>query len=304
MSDVLAVVGGLHTPVALRELKPIHEQQMIYLGPWAAGTPIVRNEYSPNFVFRVSVRDEYAGGFLVDRALERGLNKIGLLLERTGWGRSNEAAMQNALKARGKDAATVEWFNLGETDLSPQIGRLADAGAECVVLVCNPIEGKVALQAMAARNEEKRLPIMSHWGITGGDFAEMTKELLPKIDLSFLQTYSFIQPKNKEQSQRLYDAYEARFEGCDSPHDVFSPVGTAHAYEIVMMLAAAVNKANTIERPAIRRAMEELESHIGVIRNYAPPFKPDHHDALTADDFIMARFGDKGAIEPITSDGN
>ena len=87
MSDVLAVVGGLHTPVALRELKTIHDQQMIYLGPWAAGTPIVQNEYSPNFVFRVSVRDEYAGGFLVDRALERGLSKIGLLLERTGWGR-------------------------------------------------------------------------------------------------------------------------------------------------------------------------------------------------------------------------
>ena len=79
-------------------------------------------------------------------------------------------------------------------------------------------------------------------------------------------------PKNEEQSQRLYDAYAARFEDCHSPRDVFSPVGTAHAYEIVMMLAAAVKKANTIERPAIRRASRSWRVNIGVIRNYAPPF--------------------------------
>ncbi len=304
MSEVLAVVGGLHTPVALRELKTIHDHQMIYLGPWAAGTPIVRNEYSPNYVYRVSVRDEYAGGFLVDRALERGINKIGLLLERTGWGRSNEVAMQNALKDRDKDGATVEWFNLGEKDLSPQIDRLVNSGAECVVLVCNPIEGKIALKAMAEREAQEQLPILSHWGITGGDFAKMTEELLPKVDLSFLQTYSFIHPKNKGRSQHLYDAYAARFDNCHSPQDVFSPAGTAHAYEIVMMLADAVKKSDTIERPAIRNALEDLGSYRGVIRDYTSPFTPEHHDALTADDFIMARFGSNGAIVPIKNDGN
>ena len=61
MRDVLAVVGGIHTPVALQELDVIHREQMLYLDPWAAGTPVVDNGRNPNFVFRVSVRDEYAG---------------------------------------------------------------------------------------------------------------------------------------------------------------------------------------------------------------------------------------------------
>ena len=48
--NLVAVMGGLHTPVALYELKLIHQHKLIYLGPWAAGTPVVENGYNPNFV--------------------------------------------------------------------------------------------------------------------------------------------------------------------------------------------------------------------------------------------------------------
>ena len=299
MPDVLAVVGGLHTPVALRELETIHENKMSYLGPWAEGTPVVKNGYSPNYVYRVSVRDEYAGGFLVDRAFDRDLKKVGLLLEQTGWGRSNELAIQNALKARGAEPGVVEWFNLGETDFSAQINRLAEGGAECVLLVCNPLEGVVTLKSMASRPQAKRIPIISHWGITGGDFADLAKDYLTQVDLSFLQTHSFIQPRHPKRSNQLFEAYKARFKDCINPRDVFSPAGTAHGYEIVMMLAAAVKKANSLDRPLVRDAMEELGQYKGVIRDYDLPFRPEHHDALNADDFVLARFGKDGVIQPL-----
>ena len=78
---LLGVFGGIHTPVAMRELEFIHQNKMLYLCPWAAGTPIVSNGYSPNYVFRVSVRDEYAGGFLVSESLARGFSRVGLLLD-------------------------------------------------------------------------------------------------------------------------------------------------------------------------------------------------------------------------------
>jgi branched-chain amino acid transport system substrate-binding protein len=43
MKNLVAVVGGLHTPVALAELNKIHEHGIIYLDPWAACTHIVEN---------------------------------------------------------------------------------------------------------------------------------------------------------------------------------------------------------------------------------------------------------------------
>jgi len=99
--NLLAVIGGVHTPVALAELETIHQHKILYLDPWAAGTAIVDNGYEPSFVFRVSVRDEHAGSVLVKAAKSKGAKNVGLLLERTGWGRSNEASMKQAAKKQG-----------------------------------------------------------------------------------------------------------------------------------------------------------------------------------------------------------
>ena len=94
--NLIAVLGGVHTPVALAELKVIHDKKIIYLDPWAAGTSIVENGFDPNYVFRVSVRDEHAGSVLMAAAKNKGATQVGLLLERTGWGRSNEQSMTKA----------------------------------------------------------------------------------------------------------------------------------------------------------------------------------------------------------------
>jgi len=194
MKDVVAVIGGIHTPVAMAELKSVHKNKMIYLGPWAAGTPVVANGFKPNFVFRVSVRDQYAGGFLINAAEKRGFKRPGLLLWRNAWGRSNETAMKNALKNSTSKLAGIQWFNSGARDMAAQIDALQAAGADVVMLVANPGDGLVAVQSMANRPAAKRLPVISHWGITGGDFFGQGRAAIEKIDLTFLQTYSFYDP--------------------------------------------------------------------------------------------------------------
>ncbi|MDJ0968885.1 MAG: ABC transporter substrate-binding protein [Kiloniellales bacterium] len=299
MDDLVAVVGGIHTPVALAELEAIHRHGLPYLGPWAAGTPVVSNGFDPNFVFRVSVRDEHAGGFLVEAARSRGFERLGLLLWRTGWGRSNEAAMHEALTLQGLHPAAVTWFNSGERDMSAQIDALRAAGAEVIMLVANPVDGLVAIQEIAGRPEAERLPIISHWGITGGDFFTQAGDALAKVDLSFLQTFSFFDPPFPERAARLYEAYCARFGGCRSPADVISPVGTAHAYDLVQLLSQAIERAGTVDRAAIRESLERLGPYDGLMRNYDPAFTPDRHDALDASDFRLCRFDENGAIVPI-----
>ena len=68
----MAVLGGKHSPVVFRQLDIVHKYKVPLLLPWSAATGLVANGYDPNFVFRVSVRDSDAGGFLVDAALNRG----------------------------------------------------------------------------------------------------------------------------------------------------------------------------------------------------------------------------------------
>ncbi len=300
MPNLVAVVGGLHTPVALAELPAIHQHRIIYLGPWAAGTPVVDNGYSPNFVFRVSVRDALAGGYLIDQALAREFKHLALLLENTGWGRSNEKAMKTALARHGKTPATVQWFNWGAKKVADQLQAMEASGADVVMLVANSPEGAVVIKAMAARTEEKRLPIISHWGISGGHFFQDTRDVLPKTDLMFLQTFSFLATASQPRSAKVAEAYLTRYDDCDTLAHIKSPVGTAHAYDLVHLLARAIEAAGTFDKNLVRDALEMIKRHTGLVRTYAPPFTPDRHDALTRDDFHLARYDENGAIQRIT----
>lgn len=304
IDDLVAVVGGIHTSVAVAELQAIHANELVYLVPWAAGTQLVENDYDPNFVFRVSVRDEYAGGFLINAAKQRGYKRPGLLLWRTSWGRSNEVAMKSAMKRIGMKPAAVQWFNTSERDLSNQIDELTLAGADVIMLVANPTDGLTAIKEIAGRAAAHRLPVISHWGITGADFTTMAGSALSKVDLMFLQTYSFFEPPFPKKSERFYEAYCARFGPCSSKADVISPVGTAHAYDLVYLLKLAIEKAGTIDRRAVRSALENLPRHDGLVRVYDPPFTPSRHDALDVSDFRLCRYGADGAIIPVSAAAN
>jgi branched-chain amino acid transport system substrate-binding protein len=299
MKNLVAVLGGIHTPVALYELKDIHKNKLIYLGPWAAGTPIVKNGFMPNYVFRVSVRDAFAGGFLVNYALKLGYKKLGLLFERTGWGRSNERAVKTALLKLGMKPAGIEWFGWGIGSLSDEIKRLSNQGADAVILVANPKEGGIAVKSMATRPTNKQLPIISHWGISGGDFFKDNRENLKKIEFSFLQTFSFLKPPFPDRANRFFQAYKSAYTDIKRPEDVPSPVGAAHAHDLIHLLAKAITQAGTTDRSNVRDALEKIKSYSGLMKDYAPPFTATRHDALDASSFIMTRYDENGVIRPV-----
>ena len=300
LDHLIAVVGGMLTPVTLAQLDSIHAHRLIYLGPWAAGTSIVDNGYDPNFVFRVSVRDEFAGGFLIDAAMERGFERPGLLLWRTSWGRSNEKAMTEALERLGVASAGIQWFNSGQRTMSAEIDALVANGADVVMLVANAPEGAIAIREMAMRPPEARLPIISHWGITGSDLPERIGASLQVVDLTFLQTFSFVEPRNPDIAERIYRSYCQRFEGCRSPELVQSPVGTAQAYDLIHLLHRAIEQAGSVDRDQVRLALENLGPYRGLVRTYDPAFTATRHDALDAGDFRLFRFSEDGAIVPMT----
>jgi branched-chain amino acid transport system substrate-binding protein len=299
MDDLVAVVGGSFTPVALAEIETIHRHGLIYLGPWAAGTAIVDNGQRPNFVFRVSVRDEFAGGFLVNAALDRGFRNLGLLLWRTAWGRSNETAMTEALDRLAMEPAGIQWFNSGQQDMSAEIDALIASGADAIMLVSGVADGEVAIREIASRVDAERLPIISHWGITTGDMNHNAGAVLGEVDLTFLQTFSFADPPFPNRADRVYRAYCERFGDCTSPGRVPSAVGTAHAYDLIHLLHMAIDQAGSVDRDQVRRSLEALGPYQGLLRDYEPPFTPDRHDALDATDFRLSRYGRDGAIIPL-----
>ena len=139
--NLLAILGGVHTPVALKELPEIHKYNLIYLDPWAAGTAIVDNNFKPNYVFRVSVRDKEAGKVFINYAKQIGVSKIGLLLEQTAWGRSNEKSITEFSSKSGVEILGTQWFNWGQKSFEQEISDLKKLGIDSIILVANTPEG-------------------------------------------------------------------------------------------------------------------------------------------------------------------
>jgi branched-chain amino acid transport system substrate-binding protein len=292
---VVAVFGGLHTTVALAQVPVWHELRTPYMGAWAAGTNITRNGQAPNYVFRVSANDDYVDRFLSRYAMETmKKSKPGLLLENTPWGQSNETGLTKWFGEKGIKAVGVERFNWGDPDMSPQLLRLKNAGADHIVLVANAPEGAQVLRSKAKLGWDTAM--ISHWGISGGRFAELTGDLSEGV--TFLQTYTFFGKQN-ERGQYVLKMLREKH-GIKEPGDVIAPVGTANAYDGLHLVALAIEQAGSTDGPKVRDALEGLKSEYkGLIKSYKRPFTAEQHDALTDEDYVMVVWKG-GKIVPVT----
>lgn len=192
VEGLVAVVGGKFSPVMLEEIGVLHETKTILLDVWGAADAITENGCSPNYCFRVSLKDSWAINAIMDRARKKGYKKVGFLLPVTGWGRSNNNAINNYIAEHPDMRVTAtRWYNWGAVSLKEQYTDILESGAEALVLVANEAEGSILVKEMAALPKDKRLPIVSHWGVTGGDFHKLAGDALKEVDLVVVQTYSF-----------------------------------------------------------------------------------------------------------------
>ncbi len=297
MPNLVAVFGGRFTPVLLAQLPAIKEAKLPYLVVWAAGNPIIDNDMQPNYLFRLSLRDGLAMPKLLQTAEQRGYDKVGLLLINGSWGRSNLAAAEKyMLGVKNQKIVDIAWFDLKDTTLMMQYKKLTDAGAKAVILVANDDEGVTLVREMAALPPSQRVPILSHWGITGGEFFKQSGAALQEVDLSVIQTFSFF-TADKQMLARFMKTAE-KTGGINRIEDIDAPVGVAHAYDLMHILAKAINLAGKPERSAIRDALEKVSEHRGLVKLYQPPFTPTRHEALGPAELLMARYNREGVLVP------
>lgn len=297
MPEVVAVFGGRFSPVIIEQLPVLREAKLPFLAVWSAADVIVDNGSKPNYVFRLSLRDSLAMPHMLKSASGRGLQRVGLLLTNTAWGRSNlDAAQKYAAGSKQPAIVATAWYNWTEKTLVDRYRKLLEAGAQAIVLVANDDEAALLVREVAQLPREQRIPIISHWGITGGRFFQESGPALKEVDFSVVQTFSFFRAERKP-LERFMAA--ARKLGIERIEEIQSPVGVAHAYDMAHILAKAINLAGSTDRSAVRDALERVGTHQGLVRRYAPPFTPTRHEALGPRELLMARYRQDGVLVPV-----
>ena len=290
---VVALFGGIDTPVSLAIVPIANQNKKPFMGVWAAGTNITKNGASPNYVFRVSAQDDLVDIALIKYAMSTyNAKKPGLVLVNNPWGESNEKGLKAAAAAANLPIAGVEKIEQTDIDMTPQLNRLKSAGADTIILVANAGPGA---QMMKSRERMGwSVPVVSHWGISGGRFDELVGPTAG--DVHFIQTYSFFSPPTPV-SEKIMAELSKRY-GVKTAADIIAPVGTANAYDAMHLLALAIENAKSSDGEAIRVALENIESYPGLIKTYSKPFASAAHEALAPEDYVMVRYS-AGKIVPV-----
>ncbi len=299
--DLVAVMGGRFSPVMLEQTPVAHELGMVLLDPWGSADGITEHEYRPSYTFRLSLTDRLGMPHMLRHARGKGVGRIGLLVPNTGWGRSNvKAAQRFQEQADGLRTLEPVWYNWGEPDMLRHYRTLQRLGAEAVILVANDLEGSTLVRQLGEINRQGWMPIISHWGITGGDMVEKSGPALRHMDFTVIQTFSLYTADGAMRDRVLGIAGELF--GVRKIEDVPSPVGFGHAYDLTHILARALDLAGSTERSAVRDALEQVRDYRGLTGNYPRPFSKEDHDALEARQLFMARYREDGAIIPLPAE--
>lgn len=295
--DLVAVLSGKFSPISVEMLPDAHRLKVPLISVWGSADPITDHAHKPSYSFRVSLKDDWG----VEAMMRRLTNKYKVrqacaILPNTAWGRSAEKVIQEKSRSNTAKFPVVRWYNWGDTSLEEHYKACLDSRTQGLLFVGNEKEGALLVKEMAAQAPPMRMPVVAHWGAVGGTLHEMVNEELSMVNIDFIQTFTFI---NNKRPRAVYLAdWILKNNGLNSTRDIPSPVGAAHAYDTVHLLAKAIDTAKTTSPEKIRDALEKLPPFQGAVRHYTQPFTPQRHDALDKSQVLFVKLTPSGQLIP------
>lgn len=293
-NKTIAVLGGKHSAIISSYMKKIQDNKLIYFSPWAAAPSVTDNGYEDNYVFRVSLNDKHATKFLTKEALKKSSNPA-VVIENSSWGREALENINLYFESHGLQRQAGLIVNRAESDFTKLLDTLKISNHDSVIMVLNSQEAQRFIEQMY--KSSLFIPIVSHWGMVGDEFFAVNKEYLKKIDLTFIQTFSFAKNFN-DRAKYLAKHYLHLFSK-SSINEINAPTGLAQAYDATMLIATAIKNANSFDSTDIKNSLQNIYLYEGVLKTYKKPFSQTNHDALTIDDFFMAKFDKDGNVVPL-----
>jgi branched-chain amino acid transport system substrate-binding protein len=133
---VVATVGYINSGVSLASQRFYQEAKIPVMNNVATATLITKQfaDQPENYVFRNSANDTIQSAMIVEEVIgRRKYSKVAILADATNYGQLGREDLEKALKAKGITAVAVEKYNIKDVDMTPQLLKAKEAGAEVVI---------------------------------------------------------------------------------------------------------------------------------------------------------------------------
>ena len=295
--NCVIMMGGGRTPNAIALREPLAEMGLPWMGVISAGTTVIEHQNGKNeWMFRISMKDRWVTGYLIDQAKRRSASgRIGMVYEGTAWGQGAVPDLEAAAKSAGVTIVAKETWNLGDQDMSAQMIRLRDAGVDTIILWAVDRESANMLRSMDRIGYRPR--IVSAWGLTTA-FAKAVGPLAEGVMVA--GTFNWNGPLSPK-AQAAFDAMKAKFpDRIHSTTDLEVPSGMANAWDATFVIAEGLKVAGDYDRVKLRDALYRV-TYDGIVATYNPAFvrgDQEKMDAILPTAYKLPAFND-GVLKPI-----
>src|SRR5471030_1699339 len=276
---VVATVGYINTGVALASQRFYQEAKIPVMNNVATGSIVTKQfaDQPENYIFRNAANDQIQSHMIIQEAVDnRHFKKVAILADSTNYGQLGREDLEKALDKKGMKAVAIEKYNIKDVDMTAQLLKAKQAGAE--VVLTYGIGPELAQIANGMEKLGWKVPLIGSWTLSMANFIDNAG----KNGDGTRMPQTFIEDPTTPKRKAFIDAYVKAYHPPNGRMP--SPVSAAQGYDSIYLLAAAIKQAGSTDGPKVRAALESLNENVdGVVTMYSKPFTKDNHEAITAE---------------------
>jgi len=278
--DEVDIISGAGNMSGLSlAMKPIAIKYGVPMISNAGARGIVEPIDKSAWAFKSHLTDKEVIGRAIDYWKSKGITKVALLSDTSGFGTSARDELK--LQAPGAGINVVAWeeFDMGANDLVPQLTRIRASNPEAILCWTVAPSGVVFMKN--ARQLGMQQILMHGFGYVVPKYMQMAGDAADGTVLVSLRFPVAGQLPDSDPTKKVSLAYIAEHKAkYGSEPDVYG----AEAYDGMLMALKALEAANSFDKEKIRSALERLD-FVGTNGLYK--FSPLRHYGLTKDDAVV-----------------
>ncbi len=250
------IIGGTTTGATMSMVPLVEKAQIPFIS--LAGAVVVI-EPVKKWVFKTPHTDRMAAERVLDDMKKRGITKVALLSETSGFGQSGKKEVEAVLSKYGVTLVANETYGPKDTDVSPQLTKIKNTPGVQAVFVFGLGQGP----AIVTKNYKQlgiALPLYQSHGVASGEFLKLAGPAAEGVRLpSPAQSIPGKLADNDPQKPVVtaYDqAYRAAYK------DEASTFG-GYAYDGLMIAVDAIKRAGSTDKAKVRDAIEATKGYVG-----------------------------------------
>lgn len=256
-SDKVDVIVGGTTTAATMAAVPLVERGEVPFISLAGAVVIV--EPVKKWVFKTPHTDRMAAEKVMEDLKKRGLTKLALVSEDSGFGKSGRAETLAVAKNWNIEIVADETYGAKDTDVTAQLTKIKNNPAAQAVLVFGLGQGP-AVVTKNYRQIGMTLPLYQSHGVASKEFIKLAGGAaegvrLPAAGLVVAEQLSDKDPQKKVVTE-FTQTYKTAF---GSEPSTFA----GHAYDGLMIYLDAVKRAGSSDKAKVRDAIEQTKGYVG-----------------------------------------